>query len=160
MAPEYAMRGYLSSKADVYSFGVVLLEIASGRNNTSYRNDDKFAHLLDWAEALRKEGNLLELVDPSLESRYSAEEATRSLSLALLCTNPSPNPRPAISTVVSMLEGKVTIQVVVEECGSFSQDSQKHSLIMDGPSLDSSASFANREEKSCSILSTSKRTEP
>lgn len=33
MAPEYAMRGYLSVKTDVFSFGVLLLEIVSGRKN-------------------------------------------------------------------------------------------------------------------------------
>ncbi|KAI7756962.1 hypothetical protein M8C21_033430 [Ambrosia artemisiifolia] len=37
MAPEYAMRGYLTDKADVYSFGVVALEIVSGKSNTNYR---------------------------------------------------------------------------------------------------------------------------
>ncbi|KAF5781750.1 putative protein kinase RLK-Pelle-DLSV family [Helianthus annuus] len=36
MAPEYALRGHLSDKADVYSYGVLLLEIISGKNNTSY----------------------------------------------------------------------------------------------------------------------------
>lgn len=33
MAPEYAIRGFLSSKSDVFSFGVLLLEIISGRKN-------------------------------------------------------------------------------------------------------------------------------
>uniref|UniRef100_A0A6N2LKH1 non-specific serine/threonine protein kinase n=1 Tax=Salix viminalis TaxID=40686 RepID=A0A6N2LKH1_SALVM len=35
MAPEYAMRGYLTDKADVYSFGIVALEIVSGKSNTN-----------------------------------------------------------------------------------------------------------------------------
>ncbi|KAF5199785.1 Inactive protein kinase, partial [Thalictrum thalictroides] len=49
MAPEYAMRGYLTEKADVYSFGVVALEIVSGKSNTNYRPKEEFVHLLDWA---------------------------------------------------------------------------------------------------------------
>ena len=48
MAPEYAMRGYLTDKADVYSFGVVVLEIVSGKSNTNYRPTEDFVHLLDW----------------------------------------------------------------------------------------------------------------
>lgn len=48
MAPEYAMRGYLTDKADVYSFGVVVLEIVSGTSNTSYRPKEEFVYLLDW----------------------------------------------------------------------------------------------------------------
>ena len=48
MAPEYAMRGYLTDKADVYSFGVVALEIVSGKSNTNYRPNEEFVYLLDW----------------------------------------------------------------------------------------------------------------
>jgi len=48
MAPEYAMRGYLTDKADVYSFGVVALEIVSGKSNTKYRPKEEFVYLLDW----------------------------------------------------------------------------------------------------------------
>lgn len=48
MAPEYAMRGYLTDKADVYSFGVVAFEIVSGRSNGSFRPKEERAYLLDW----------------------------------------------------------------------------------------------------------------
>lgn len=48
MAPEYAMRGYLTDKADVYSFGIVALEIVSGKSNTNYRPKEEFVYLLDW----------------------------------------------------------------------------------------------------------------
>lgn len=36
MAPEYAMQGMFSVKSDVYSFGVLVLEIVSGRRNSSF----------------------------------------------------------------------------------------------------------------------------
>ena len=48
MAPEYAMRGYLTDKADVYSFGVVVLEIVSGRSNISIRPKEDNFYVLDW----------------------------------------------------------------------------------------------------------------
>ncbi|KAG7957012.1 hypothetical protein I3843_11G153600 [Carya illinoinensis] len=113
MAPEYAMRGYLTDKADVYSFGVVALEIVSGKSNTSYRPKDEFVFLLDWAYVLQEQGNLLDLVDPSLGSSYSSEEAMRMLNLALLCTNPSPTLRPSMSSVISMLDGKIAVQAPI-----------------------------------------------
>lgn len=50
MAPEYAMRGYLTEKADVYSFGVVALEIVSGKSNTNFRPSEEFVYLLDWVK--------------------------------------------------------------------------------------------------------------
>lgn len=40
MSPEYAMESLFSVKSDVYSFGVLLLEIVSGRRNTSLRSTE------------------------------------------------------------------------------------------------------------------------
>lgn len=45
MSPEYAMEGIVSVKSDVYSFGVLVLEIISGRRNTSF-NDDRPMNLI------------------------------------------------------------------------------------------------------------------
>ncbi|KAG6505896.1 hypothetical protein ZIOFF_031206 [Zingiber officinale] len=110
MAPEYAMRGYLTDKADVYSFGVVMLETVSGICNTNYWQKKDFTFLLDWAYVLLEQGNLLELVDPALGSEYSKEEALQMLNLALACTNPTPTRRPTMSNVVSILEHKATME--------------------------------------------------
>ncbi|KAI6687166.1 hypothetical protein NL676_023994 [Syzygium grande] len=171
MAPEYAMRGYLTDKADVYSFGVVALEIVSGKSNTNYRPKEEFVYLLDWAYVLQEQGNVLELVDPRLGSDYSEEEAMRMLNLALLCTNPSPTLRPPMSSVVSMLEGKSAIQAPIikrtttnpnprfkaferlandsqTNVSTFSQDTRQlpGSMSIEGPWIDSSASFTSKDD--------------
>ena len=39
MSPEYAVHGLFSTKSDVFSFGVILLEIVSGRKNTTFQSD-------------------------------------------------------------------------------------------------------------------------
>ncbi|XP_022981266.1 probable LRR receptor-like serine/threonine-protein kinase At1g53440 isoform X1 [Cucurbita maxima] len=176
MAPEYAMRGYLTDKADVYSFGVVALEIVSGKSNTNYRPKEEFVYLLDWAYVLQEQGNVLELVDPSLESHYSKEEVMRMIHIALLCTNPSPTLRPTMSSVVSMLEGKIAVQApiikrsAVEQDARFkaferlSQDSismtsistssqgipMQKSTLVDGLWIDSSTSTHKEETQDCS----------
>jgi len=36
MSPEYAMRSHFSMKSDVYSFGVIILEMISGKTNSSF----------------------------------------------------------------------------------------------------------------------------
>ncbi|XP_030929939.1 probable leucine-rich repeat receptor-like serine/threonine-protein kinase At3g14840 isoform X2 [Quercus lobata] len=115
MAPEYAMRGYLTDKADVYSFGVVSLEIVSGRSNTSHRPKEEPFNLLDWAHLLKEEGNLIKLVDPRLGSDYSKEEAMVMIHVALLCTNVSSAARPTMSSIVSMLEGNIIVPDLVSD---------------------------------------------
>ncbi|KAI8558034.1 hypothetical protein RHMOL_Rhmol04G0056900 [Rhododendron molle] len=106
MAPKYAMHGYLIDKVDVYSFGIVALEIVSGRSDTSYRTKEYCLYLLDWALVLKQKGDLMELVDPTLGSDFNKIEVTVMINVALLCTNVSPIVRPAMSSVVSMLEGR------------------------------------------------------
>lgn len=53
MAPEYAMGGRFSEKSDVFSFGVLVLEIISGRRNTSFYNDEFSLGLLGYVSMLR-----------------------------------------------------------------------------------------------------------
>ncbi|CAL5064772.1 unnamed protein product [Urochloa decumbens] len=115
MAPEYAMRGYLTEKADVYSFGVVALEVVSGKSNTNYRPKEDFVYLLDWACVLHERGTLLELVDPDLGSNYSTEEALLMLNVALICTTVAPTLRPKMSKVVSLLEGHTPLQPLLSD---------------------------------------------
>eukprot|EP00258_Populus_trichocarpa_P031944 XP_024447963.1 probable LRR receptor-like serine/threonine-protein kinase At1g29720 isoform X5 [Populus trichocarpa] len=130
MAPEYALWGYLTDKADVYSFGVVALEIVSGKSNSSYRPENENVCLLDWAHVLQKKGNLMEIVDPKLQSEFNKEEAERMIKAALLCTNASPSLRPAMSEVVSMLEGQTSIQEMVSDPSIYGDD--LHSKLLKG----------------------------
>ncbi|XP_059451066.1 probable LRR receptor-like serine/threonine-protein kinase At1g53440 [Corylus avellana] len=122
------------------------------------------------AYVLEEQGILLELVDPKLGSSYSSEEALRMLNLALLCTNPSPTLRPSMSSVVSMIEGKIAVQAPIIKCsetnpdamfkafGKLSQDSQtqfstisqdspmQREISMTGPWIDSSISVYSKDE--------------
>ncbi|XP_059289939.1 probable LRR receptor-like serine/threonine-protein kinase At1g53430 [Lycium ferocissimum] len=147
MAPEYAMRGYLTPKADVYSFGVVTLEIVSGRNSASYRPSDQTVYLLDLAYVLHENGNLTELVDPKLGTDFSWTEADAILKLAMMCTNPSPTLRPTMSEVVNVIEGKTKIKAtsstdhrstdeiaLTKAMAALSQSSQSESNSAAGPS--------------------------
>ncbi|CAL9016871.1 unnamed protein product [Prunus brigantina] len=114
-APEYATRGYLTDKADAYSFGILVLEIVSGRNNTTYRGKEKSFYLLDWAQLLKGQGNLMELVDPSLGSDFNEEEIMLTINVALLCCNLTSTVRPTMSSVVSMLEGRAAVHELVSD---------------------------------------------
>lgn len=48
MAPEYVMHGQLSAFADVYSYGVLVLELISGKKNSTFRIEPDVPNLLEW----------------------------------------------------------------------------------------------------------------
>lgn len=101
MAPEYALRGYLSVKTDVFSFGVLVLEIVSGRKNHSSGHGEK-ADLLSHAWMLYQGGKALELVDTNL-AKYNRDEAEMCIVLGLLCCQASVPDRPDMNSVHLML---------------------------------------------------------
>ncbi|CAL0326492.1 unnamed protein product [Lupinus luteus] len=119
MAPEYAMHGYLTDKADVYSFGIVALEIVSGKSNTKSWPKEECFSLVDWVLLLKENGDLMDLVDERLGADFKKEEVMVMINVALHCTHSSPMHRPAMSSVVSMLEGNCDVQEVVPDTEIF-----------------------------------------
>ncbi|KAI3868830.1 hypothetical protein MKW92_048154 [Papaver armeniacum] len=109
MAPEYVIRGTVTEKIDVYSFGVVALELMTGKNRVQWKTKQENVSLLDLAYTSLQKGHLVELFDQDLEMDIPAKDAEMFLSLALLCTHHDPKLRPSMSEVVSLLEGRTTI---------------------------------------------------
>uniref|UniRef100_A0A0R0G425 Receptor-like serine/threonine-protein kinase n=1 Tax=Glycine max TaxID=3847 RepID=A0A0R0G425_SOYBN len=103
MSPEYAMEGTFSTKSDVYSFGVLLLEIVSGRKNTSFYDVDHLLNLIGHAWELWNQGESLQLLDPSLNDSFDPDEVKRCIHVGLLCVEHYANDRPTMSNVISML---------------------------------------------------------
>ena len=126
---------------------------------------------------LQEQGNLLELVDPNLGSKYSKKEAMTMLNLALLCTNSSPSLRPSMSAAVSMLEGKIPVQAPVvkrrtepdakfkaferlthdsqSDFSSYSHDSHQAGVSSDAPWIDSEASIHSKDDNQNNVASSS-----
>ncbi|CAJ2678390.1 unnamed protein product [Trifolium pratense] len=107
MSPEYAMEGLFSVKSDVYSFGVLLLEILSGRKNTSFR-DSYDPSLIGYAWRLWNEERVMELLDPSIRDSSPKSKALRCIHIGMLCVQDSASNRPNMSSVVLMLESEAT----------------------------------------------------
>ncbi|KAL1215911.1 putative cysteine-rich receptor-like protein kinase 32 [Cardamine amara subsp. amara] len=145
MAPEYAMHGKLSLKADVYSFGVLVLEIISGKRNSSfYQTDGSAGNLVTHVWKLWRKDLALQLLDPTLGENYQSDEVTRCIHIALLCVQENPEDRPLMSTIILLLTSSTITLQVPRSPGFFFQSSR------DG---DSRAEGSNSYVKpvSCSI---------
>ncbi|KAH0697200.1 hypothetical protein KY289_014682 [Solanum tuberosum] len=103
MAPEYAMHGRFSEKSDVYSFGVLLLEIVSGRKNSSFSDDEDELTLLAYAWKLWNKNNIVKLIDPKIFDSSFEKEVVRCVHIGLLCVQEYAEDRPNVSTVLSMI---------------------------------------------------------
>ncbi|KAL5062863.1 hypothetical protein RYX36_024600 [Vicia faba] len=108
MPPEYAMEGLFSEKSDVYSFGVLLLEIVSGRRNSSFYHSEDSLSLVGFAWKLWLEENIISLIDPEVWDTCFESSMLRCIHIGLLCVQEVPKERPNISTVVLMLISEIT----------------------------------------------------
>ncbi|XP_039020132.1 cysteine-rich receptor-like protein kinase 10 [Hibiscus syriacus] len=104
MAPEYAMYGQLSMKSDVFSLGVLLLEIISGKRNSSFYDSEGAEDLITYCRNHWRDGTPLEIMDPNLRTNYS-RKVTRCIHVGLLCVQADPTKRPTMRTVILMLDG-------------------------------------------------------
>ncbi|KAG9156148.1 hypothetical protein Leryth_015557 [Lithospermum erythrorhizon] len=108
LAPEYALYGQLTEKSDVYSFGIVILEVMSGRR--ALEASTSAAPLLaDWAWALIKSGNTLDIIDKSIKGEGPDGVMERFVQVGILCAHVMVALRPSIADALKMLEGDIDI---------------------------------------------------
>ncbi|GJY02516.1 G-type lectin S-receptor-like serine/threonine-protein kinase [Tanacetum coccineum] len=88
MPPEYLIGGTFSVKSDIFSFGVLVLEIISGKKNSSFSHLDPTSSLIGYAWKLWKQGDALELMDPSLASTCVARASHMLGNLSTLQSIP------------------------------------------------------------------------
>ncbi|MCO5557117.1 hypothetical protein L7F22_010673 [Adiantum nelumboides] len=114
LAPEWLLQTAVSDKSDVYSFGMVLLELVSGRRNMDYSgmNPDQWfwpAWVVNKAVAGLWSDIRTELSSRGWPLGLILTEGEKAIKVALWCLQEDPKSRPAMSTVLLMLEGLVHV---------------------------------------------------
>ncbi|XP_077243353.1 G-type lectin S-receptor-like serine/threonine-protein kinase At4g03230 isoform X2 [Tasmannia lanceolata] len=139
MSPEYASHGLFSMKSDVFSFGVILLEIVSGKKNTSFYHSEHALTLLAHAWQLWIEDKGLDLMDTTISEACNTSEVLKCIQVGLLCVQEEATDRPTMASVVTML---------VSENASLPMPKKPAFVMGSLPNMDSSSS---RLLANCSI---------
>ncbi|KAJ7956804.1 Receptor-like protein kinase [Quillaja saponaria] len=108
IAPEYLSTGKSSERTDVFGYGIMLLELVTGQRAIDFSRleEEDDVLLLDHVKKLEREKRLDAIVDHNLNRNYNIQDVEMMMQVALLCTQASPEDRPAMSEVVRMLEGE------------------------------------------------------
>ncbi|KAF3957347.1 hypothetical protein CMV_017635 [Castanea mollissima] len=85
-----------------------VVEIVTGQRAIDFSRleEEDDVLLLDHVKKLEREKRLEDIVDQNLNKKYDIQEVEMMIQVALLCTQLSPEDRPAMSEVVRMLEGE------------------------------------------------------
>ncbi|KAI9086637.1 hypothetical protein K1719_031231 [Acacia pycnantha] len=106
LAPEWISGVAITPKVDVYGYGMMLFELVSGRRNSEPSKDGQVKFFPTWAaNIVIQGGDVLELLDPTLERKADIEEVTRIIKLASWCVQDEESNRPSMCQIVPILEG-------------------------------------------------------
>ncbi|XP_010050971.2 rust resistance kinase Lr10 [Eucalyptus grandis] len=143
-------------KCDVYSFGMVLFDIVGRRINHDVTPSESMLGLPQRTWHMLQNGKLLEMVCGLPESER--EKAMHMLMVALWCIQNKPEARPAMSTVVKMLEGDVKIPMPGYPFENLDPDKPSQGSV-NGSERDSDSSFNARYSQGCCSKPLKKTTE-
>ncbi|KAK8956652.1 G-type lectin S-receptor-like serine/threonine-protein kinase SD2-2 [Platanthera zijinensis] len=108
VAPEWISGVAITAKADVYSYGMTLMEIIGGRRNVEAPQEGEEEWFFPaWAARRIVEGDLGSVVEEA--EGFDRREAERAGRVAVWCIQDEEGARPAMGTVVKMLEGTVEV---------------------------------------------------
>ncbi|KAF7097631.1 hypothetical protein CFC21_099428 [Triticum aestivum] len=114
LAPEWISGVAVTQKVDVYSYGMMLLEIISGKRNSSasFSSGGNFdVYFPVHAAHKLLEGDVGSLVDQSLHGDVSLDEAELACKVACWCIQDNELDRPTMGQIVQILEGLVEIRM-------------------------------------------------
>ncbi|CAN6708450.1 unnamed protein product [Malus baccata var. baccata] len=114
--PEYCQCQRLTEKSDVYSFGVVLWEVLCARPAVVHTAETRQMNLAKWAKNCHRNGELDQIIDPSMRGKIEIESLNKFVEIAMSCISDRGIERPPMNDVVRGLE--LALQLHQKNIGS------------------------------------------
>ncbi|KAL5757681.1 hypothetical protein ACOSP7_020292 [Xanthoceras sorbifolium] len=131
--PSYYVSNRLTEKSDVYSFGVVLLEIITCKPPIARINEYEKIHLGQWVDSLLAQGDIRNVVDPSLQGDFDINSVWKAVEVAMACLSANAKKRPTMNVVVMELNDCLAAETTRTNnsgSGFDSKDSIDHTISM------------------------------
>ncbi|XP_042520779.1 cysteine-rich receptor-like protein kinase 10 [Macadamia integrifolia] len=140
MPPEYAMHGQFSVKSDVFSFGVLVLEIITGKKNSSFYQMDFADDLLSYAWRHWNARTTLDMIDPILRENCSRSEVMRCIQMGLLCVQEDAADRPTMASIILMLSSFTVTLPSPSQPAFFVRSRMESGILIEGKQMQNAES--------------------
>ncbi|KAK0595370.1 hypothetical protein LWI29_005984 [Acer saccharum] len=120
LGPEYYVTNQLNEKSDIYSFGIVLLEIITSHPVVKIGEDEN-VHITRWVIDMIGNGDITNIVDPSLEGDFETNSARKAVEFALACASHVSSKRPTVNDIVMELKDCLVMETARKKNGRSSE---------------------------------------
>ncbi|GAB2212214.1 hypothetical protein Droror1_Dr00025565 [Drosera rotundifolia] len=105
--PHFLMTGLASKKNDIYSLGIIILELITGLEAFSSKEQRMLASIVRKSNHLDVE-MVVAMADRRIIADIDMEEATSMASLAMVCLHTLPSLRPSAADVCRLMKEKIS----------------------------------------------------
>uniref|UniRef100_A0A0E0Q9H6 non-specific serine/threonine protein kinase n=1 Tax=Oryza rufipogon TaxID=4529 RepID=A0A0E0Q9H6_ORYRU len=130
---------------DVFSFGILVLEIVTGQRNSGLCFAEQNEDLVSVVWRHWTEGNIVEMIDYSLDRNYPEAEVQKCVNIGLLCVQQNPVDRPTMADVMILLNSDATSSLPAPMA-------HRPIYLSDGSSATSSTGAMLRRRRSSSVV--------
>ncbi|KAJ6827371.1 uncharacterized protein M6B38_301265 [Iris pallida] len=135
LAPEWIYGLAITEKVDVYSYGMMLLEVVSGRRNSTITEDGRLSFFpIPAAERIHND-DVLSLLDERLGGDANVDDLRRACRVALWCIQDEQDHRPSMGLVVQILQGLSDVRIPPIPKSFYSLGNSLHGTICSSSSL-------------------------
>ncbi|KAG2276298.1 hypothetical protein Bca52824_058853 [Brassica carinata] len=141
MSPQYAIHGH---------FGVLVLELITGKKNSSFYEEDGLGDLVTCVWKLWVENSPLELVDEAMRGSFQTNEVIRCIHIALLCVQDDSSDRPSMDNILVMMNS-FTVTLPIPKRSGLLLRTMRHSRVQRSGASPSDQSLTSKSVDDSSV---------